>query len=851
MQYTCWSCLASFYTKRIFHSAHRTHQAMCGQEEGETGFDSERNFVECQICLCQVVHSRLELERHMEKTHCGFGLRHYFEYFVHTTTSVHLLGGKRPKLELTRCKEPPYNIRTIQSDSNEDISEAEVLLRQAPKSEEVVNKCAFKCPHCKNRFNNWPAIYIHNRIKKYDCRGINGGYTKWEEVAVQVVTHECQVCGYLLPCDKDKVACHLTRHHHGLRAHEYRAYIEEKKRPGSEKTLKQFLEEFKKKENKVKEEQNRIKQEVPVVSEKNIGKVEKKSVTMQVGNMCWFSCTKCTFETDSYIKIKCHWRKKCRAENLTKSKSFVKEARIHMCHMCARKIVCDKYFIGLHVRRHGISIANYIALVEKNLTSISGEALKELVEKREKVPFIKRVKNQIKKDSRRSNPQLALRNSVPVVTLPEGHFLTLPPDNIPRDKTTLLFENLCTFSCCDCSSTFEDYKRFRIHIAQSRCRPFTGKETKRHNNGGNKNHPGIDLVPSEVKEARYHFCHLCGRSVLCDRSIMAGHIIHHKLTKENYSNLVNKNMKKRGGAIFPPTQEEEPNPRRCLVEDKPSPPSADSSVIAEQTEKQELKLQSSDQNALVYKNLGSMSESLQKEVLEEFGMEPDEQDEQKTTSQHNYRSQVPVVVHSQRNFVLMPRNSLGRDKTTLLFENLCLFTCCECSSVFEDYNRFYLHISQSRCFHVTEEKRSNARIKKNPGFDLIPSQVKEARYHFCHICGRCILCDKTIIVGHFKQHKVSEENYFNLVNRNIQKFGGAIFPPPLEEESPKPGSLVLPMSAASRSLPASKGGRGGGGGGGSGGGRTSAAKRKRQDQDQRKGEKPVLVYVNKGRLSFA
>ncbi len=556
---------------------------MCQEEEtgGEehSGFEAVRSLVECQICFHQVVHDRLELERHMEKTHFGFSLRQYFEFFVFWETSTKLLGNKRPKLELTRCKkETPANRKIVQKVGDQDVSEAEILLRQAPRSDEVVNRCAFKCPHCKARFGSWPAIYKHNQAKKYGgCSGINGGYTKWEEVAVEVTTHECQVCGHLLPCDKDKVACHLTRHHHGLRAHEYRVFIEEKKCHKGKMDLKAFLKDFRKKEKEEKEQQKKNQQDVPVVSMNKISKdnsltpyqnlVEKDSVTMKVGNMCCFACKKCPFETDTMDKMIFHWKKKCTTEkDPSRDQSCVKVARVHMCHLCAEKVLCDRHIITRHVRHiHQMAISSYISLTEKNLGSMSEEALKELVERRVQEPD--------ERDKQESTNQHVLRSVVPVIRPSSQNFVVMAASSLPRDKTTLLFENLCIFFCPECSSDFDEYKEFHLHVAQSRCRPIAGREIdyKLYS------HHGANLRLSQVREARYHYCNVCGRCVLCDRSIIEGHFRScHKLAKGQYFSLVAKNLAKGGGAIFPPPEPKSPD-LRTLV--KPMAKSAFPSFI--------------------------------------------------------------------------------------------------------------------------------------------------------------------------------------------------------------------------------------------------------------------------------
>ncbi len=699
---------------------------MCDQEKDkdDQGFDSERNSVECQICFCQVVHDRLELEKHMEKVHCGFGLRHYFEFFVHSATSAKLLGSKRPKLVLSRCSEPLAQRKTGQNDDDEFISEAEILLRQAPRSEEVLNMCAFKCPHCKNRFNSWPAIYTHNRSKKHGCRGINGGYTKWEEVAIQVGTHECQVCGHLLPCDKDKVACHLTRHHHGLRAHEYRAYIEEKKRPGSKIDLKQFLKKLRNKEKEVKKEKNRIEVKVPVVSRDDIGKdgflvpfsnmVKKESVTMRVGNMCRFSCTRCPFETDALPKMMIHWRKKCpAAEKPSRDPSCVKVAKVHMCHLCGERVLCDRNLITAHIQyAHRITIGNYTTLTEKNLGTMSEEVLKEAVEKH--------YDELNDKDECNFNNQQDMRSTVPAVIPPLEDFVIMPAGSLPGNKTTLLFENLCTFTCPKCFSNFYGYNRFHLHVAQNRCCPITGREIDYYIS----NPRGKDLRLSHVKRARYHFCHVCGKSVLCDRSIIEGHFRSHKLTKENYLGLVDTNIKKNDGAIFP----------------------------------------------------------LPQEVVEKKSIDSDQRHAKKPSIQNPLRTAIPVVVPPLPDFVVMPAGSLPRAKTTLLFESLCTFTCLECSSDFVEYRKFCFHVVQSRCRPITgkEIQYLNYKIINSGGMDLVPAQVTEARYHFCNVCSRCVLCDQFIIEDHFRSHRLNRGHYIKLVEKNIQKGGGAIFPPPQE-----------------------------------------------------------------------
>ncbi len=486
----------------------------------------------------------------MKRRHGGLSLRCYYDRYVSEVAAVMAEkdesqnNGKVPKtakmhsVEEPTKKDPDKSGKESQASGKESQAtraingetEAERLLRLAPRSEKAAHLCKFRCPHCQVVFNSWTSLHLHDKRKAHSgCPGIRGRgvRVKWEELAVEVVAHECRMCGQLVPCDKDKITLHLTHNHPGIKAKWYRDLVDSK---GSQGSPKEFM------EGQV-ARQARLKQ-IPLVPPGTFADFtvtetsspgDTDHVSFEVANLCTFKCEKCSQMFECFDGLGIH-RNKCVGANkgaryACKSVVF---ARAHMCHICLRRILCDTVHIHQHVTySHKMIMPEYTSLVRKNIDSSSSEEdFKRKMELRlQSLPPGKNKKVLYETAS--------LRDSVPLLqpTLP---YCSKPADSVPLGSTTLSTKNLCTFQCPRCSPTvlFYSYTAYREHVKKKSCILSKSKECSNWR--------------GHVKEARYHFCGLCARRILADTTIISRHIgrCHKGTSMQSYVTFMRKNRGK-------------------------------------------------------------------------------------------------------------------------------------------------------------------------------------------------------------------------------------------------------------------------------------------------------------------
>ncbi len=321
----------------------------------------------------------------------------------------------------------------------------EDFLKDKEGSLVVADKCIFACHKCNTQFKGFPLLKYHINKQKSTCKGtVPKESTK---ILVKAVSHQCKICKRLFLCDNEKFSEHL-KDRHGLKLRFYGTISESNDLDPLSLIEKQrrFLEDDKKKLCTLMEK-------VPIVPSQLFvdGKgvqplaIPRDNTTQQVINLCRFRCTKCSKTCKTYQSIM-HHRVIC-VGNKKYHHTLVAEARAHMCLICAKRILCDRFFIAQHIRgSHKMDFASY---KEQSL------ALDITVEK---------ASFGLERSLEERNKRRAL---VPVVPTALKE-LSVPPFKVPGEMTTDWVGDFCRFRCSVCLS-FETEKLTTMMHHRMRC----------------------------------------------------------------------------------------------------------------------------------------------------------------------------------------------------------------------------------------------------------------------------------------------------------------------------------------------------------------------------------------------
>ncbi len=302
-------------------------------------------------------------------------------------------------------------------------------------SEEVSNKCVFRCKMCQKDFDNWNKMYHNHYGRTSTCKG-SVSFKNVTDLLTVAMSHKCKICGELVLCDKARIQKHTFLIHRISLAH-YTTFA-----CGKNKNLQNVIIMERTKQEKVIEELEKV----PIVPSSLFVSavmppqiVRREQTTFKVQNWCTFRCPLCSYPVKSYSTQRKHMR-----QRHNKSQCFnpedVEEARVHTCMVCSRRVLCDISLIRSHVKQaHQMTLPEYRKLAGQSWKREDCFGLekeqKEHAETRQRIPAV-----------------------APFSTI------VVMPSNLPRDKTTTLTGNFCSFRCQGCKSFDTDsYFSLRQH----------------------------------------------------------------------------------------------------------------------------------------------------------------------------------------------------------------------------------------------------------------------------------------------------------------------------------------------------------------------------------------------------
>ncbi len=447
------------------------------------------------------------------------------------------------------------------------------LCKQVPESEEISNKCEFKCVVCDKRCHGFKNMRSHASR----AHGQHLSMTKVSEIVTKAFTHVCRICSASTLCDLEFIQRHLNKHN---------------------MLMKQYKEEY---------------------TENLMPKGNYSGDVL--GNLCVFQCRDCSQKFQTTTSLFKHEREFSHGDrnSLNHFQSLIEKV-YHKCKLCHRHIICTISRLHQHFRRcHNISLKEYCkktgcrkagTKIKKHLISdlkslklstdirnqcvfkcdqctrtfFSLKSFKKHMNREHKTrvhmyvnngtayPWMKHIikgysykcehcsrlmlcdpgviqehlrhHHGLAKDFQGS---VSLTKKIQYSELRDCFFKVtpiartvfkktiVPISKIPIQERTSKIGNLCIFLCPKCDS--DNSPKFPSWCALlQHCK--TAHKTRR-----------ISYHPSLVSVARYHSCLICPKAVLSDRQFIARHLktMHDKVGLPKYE----KTICKKGGQILP------------------------------------------------------------------------------------------------------------------------------------------------------------------------------------------------------------------------------------------------------------------------------------------------------------
>ncbi len=190
--------------------------------------------------------------------------------------------------------------------------------------------------------------------------------------------------------------------------------------------------------------------------------------------LCTFKCPDCYLVYTNWIKFGKHLKtthKKAAA--MSEVKRYMVNVTVHVCRICASKILCETSFLVLHLKKHNLNLEQYRQKYNCQKGSATQKGIPKIVE------------------------------NAPVSVRPVS--------------------GLCIFKCTDCDSTFTNWESLSSHIK-------THSKWKRHKRKIHSSEFGNFIVKAVV-----HVCKICSDRIICDRVLLKLHFkSKHKMSLEKY-----------------------------------------------------------------------------------------------------------------------------------------------------------------------------------------------------------------------------------------------------------------------------------------------------------------------------
>ncbi len=235
-------------------------------------------------------------------------------------------------------------------------------------------------------------------------------------------------------------------------------------------------------------------------------KTREIELALNISNKCTFSCTKCDFVCQRWGFLTRHINTHGHYPLLSPLK-HAKKVTSYKCSLCFELVLCDQDLMRNHLFNiHKLTLPAYRARIKLLMPA------EEI-----HLQYLSKIR--------------AIINHIPVIRTNEKKIVFLSEEQTTRD-----IGNLCFFKCPKCPRNDLHYALVIGHLRKKHnCKTFR-KALK-----------NISI------EARYHKCHICKKNVLCDKTLINGHVSrNHKINYEEYKiNHVLKN----GGRALPTLKE--------------------------------------------------------------------------------------------------------------------------------------------------------------------------------------------------------------------------------------------------------------------------------------------------------
>ncbi len=387
---------------------------------------------ECFICSQKILCDKRIIVTHISKRH-NHSLKDYFQNTNGTSFGNKLEEKKLSKLALQKA------------------------IEKATVSKDVVSLCKYQCKTCNKVCGTRDNFSKHVKKTKHATlfRGDIDNYL------IKIVAHKCFIYSRKILCDGKVITRHMMKYHKIYSLKEY-----------STITLAQYV------------------VKISLRLDLDTTNAISALTTEIIGNLCKFSCQKCSFSSQRWKVMVQHLRDAAHVTFKSADK-YATTVTLHKCYICHELVLCDKQITQCHIRRtHKMSMLSYRKIkklpLKEDLYSLYETELKRTILD---IPTVDPLPNLISK-----------------------------PKSLPDHKVTRDTDNCCFFKCLLCCKSDFSYSRLYWHSKD--------KHQLKH----------VKYKIEYLTEARYHKCHICNTVVLCDNQLIMRHIQIHKIGLTKYNN---------------------------------------------------------------------------------------------------------------------------------------------------------------------------------------------------------------------------------------------------------------------------------------------------------------------------
>ncbi len=551
----------------------------------------------------------------------------------------------------------------------------------------------------------------------------------------------------------------------------------------------------------------------PEVTEEEIrSEAEGFPVTSKVGNLCQYTCQICKAGTTSWENCYSHIKKEHSSfkRKIVRQEWMTKRV-LHECHVCKRRVDCDRRAIKAHVYYHQLSLVEYT----NKFSAESDQKDKSKIEtKEEGAGAGTPLESSGTTASSSDNTPNAAKS-----TIVEKSKTYVPRASSSRTRDTVKTEeddvdgndlqqlrmvgDLCEFACKFCPLTSVTWQKMCRHI-QIKHQSFQER-----------------IVKSEfMSKVVWHQCQVCQKRIYCERKAIASHINRHRLTIQKYIaqypclreveanaadvtshpvtteignlceyscilcsqvfrawdqcyNHIKKKHKDFTGKIDRQEWMTKKVLHSCLVCGQKI--DCDNKAIKSHAYYHDLSLQQYVESYSQMRGNSAVKSETVKVEQADAPLEPDapSDDDLLTTTlvismDDDEAEEEPKVEdpNERKSSGSKPRKEKVNDEgvkkvTTTRVGDLCMFSCTFCSFSHRVWQRLRRHVrSQHRQECLMRRDRTDGKKKVVPVLKK-GDYVKSAVWHQCQVCSKSVLCERKAVAVHVSQHGLALADYID------------------------------------------------------------------------------------------